>query len=168
MKDSIQYLANIALVMGLVFVGFQLYQDRQLKVAELAFESMNSAILVSLASAGENPQVALAKAIDQPEALTTEELVQLDSIYTTDLLFQRQIHLMELLDIFPEGRDGVSNRNFMTPSGVAYLKETLGFWEISEFQRERLETLLNDDASATGFKTYLNRLRLAELENSDN
>ena len=64
-KDTLPYWlqigANVGLLVGLVFVGFQLYQDRQLKTAELIAGSLQEHHTRNVALMGDDPASALSK-----------------------------------------------------------------------------------------------------------
>ncbi len=60
--------ANIGLLLGLVFVGLQLYQDRQLKTAELIAGSLQEHHDRNVALMGDDPASALSK-LDSSEVL---------------------------------------------------------------------------------------------------
>ena len=60
--------ANIGLLLGLVFVGLQLYQDRQLKTAELIAGSLQEHHDRNVALMGDDPASTLSK-LDSSEAL---------------------------------------------------------------------------------------------------
>lgn len=67
-KDTLHYwlqvVANVGLLVGLVFVGFQLIQDRQLKTAELIAGSLQEAHTRNIALMGEDPASSLSKLED--------------------------------------------------------------------------------------------------------
>jgi len=69
----LQIIGNVGIVLGLVFVGFQLYQDRQLKLAELSAGYFDSRILANSASMGEDPQKSIVKAAISPSTMTAED-----------------------------------------------------------------------------------------------
>ena len=46
---------NIGILLGLVVVALQLYQDRQLKAAEMVMAQLDNAIQIRLALMGEEP-----------------------------------------------------------------------------------------------------------------
>ena len=73
MNPSIQTLSNIAVVVGLIFVGVQIYQDRDLKRNELIAKAYESRMQANLALLGDNPAPALIKAAYDPKNLTPEE-----------------------------------------------------------------------------------------------
>ena len=64
-KDALPYWlqigANVGLLIGLVFVGLQLYQDRQLKTAELIAGSLQEHHARNLALMGDDPASTLSK-----------------------------------------------------------------------------------------------------------
>jgi len=64
---------NLGIVVGLFFVGFQLYQDRQLKQAELSSAYFETRILSNIAAMGEEPQKSIVKAATNPDQMTPED-----------------------------------------------------------------------------------------------
>ena len=73
MNPSIQTISNIAVVIGLIFVGVQIYQDRDLKRNELIAKAYESRMQANLALLGDDPVPALIKAAYDPKNLTPEE-----------------------------------------------------------------------------------------------
>ncbi len=76
-----QIFATLGIILGLVLVGYELRQTRQLTRAQLTSENLSQAIQISLARAGENPESVISKAC-QDQALSPEELVVFDAVMT--------------------------------------------------------------------------------------
>ena len=71
--DWLQSLGNLGIVLGLIFVGFQLYQDRQLKLAELSAAYFEARIQANAAAMGDTPYRSIVKAAMNPSSMTPED-----------------------------------------------------------------------------------------------
>ena len=75
--DWFQRVANSALIVSLILVGYQIKQANDIASATLATAAFQQETDRSLAIMGENPSVVIAKAILEPENLTPDEIVAL-------------------------------------------------------------------------------------------
>ena len=158
-SDSLQIIGNFGVILGLLFVGFQLYQDRELKRAELSFASINSAIDVAIAGIGEDPQQTVAKSVENPESLSNADLFELSRLYRAEFLVSRQIYLMQLFGLFPEGLGERLDDQFLTVPGANYVRSELGNFTLNPAIEEKWMTVLSDPESIHGLRNYLATLR---------
>jgi len=125
----IQAIGNVAVIGGLVFVGLQMQQDRELKRAELAFSAFDTEIAQQVALVGENPAPAVAKALTGVDDLTTEEAIQLEALMWLHMIYWQRNALMDELGVF-EGRwrkdFGLNYFLYETPVGMAWLDQSMG------------------------------------------
>ena len=95
-KDWLEAVGLIAVVVSLLFVGFQLRQDQLIARSELAAEGFN--YLAELHGTLLNEQFArtFAKMLDGPEDLSVEEKLQINAFYRKVLtLYIRECYLVE-------------------------------------------------------------------------
>lgn len=69
MNQWLHFAGNIAILLGLIFVGFQLYQDRQLKSAELIDQVYQNDFQHRMVLLGESAAGAISKAAMSPNEL---------------------------------------------------------------------------------------------------
>jgi type II secretory pathway pseudopilin PulG len=123
-----QAIGNVAVIGGLIFVGLQMQQDRELKRAELAFSAFETVISQQVALAGENPAPAVARALNGVGDLTTEEAIQLEALMWLDMINWQRNALMDELGVF-EGRwrKGLALSYFLyeSPVGMAWLDQNI-------------------------------------------
>jgi hypothetical protein len=124
LADWLQILGNVGIVIGLFFVGFQIYQDRQLKRAELAAGYFENRILANSVAMGEDPQVSIVKAAVDPDAMTPEDayvyFLNLDNWMS---LWMRYSRLEELGMSSDDWQDFSGMMlDFGTPMGVRHVE----------------------------------------------
>ena len=73
-RDWLSLTGNIAIVGSLLFVGYQIQQDRELASAQLQIQTWLSISSWQTAMMGENPSRALSKALTDPESLSAEDV----------------------------------------------------------------------------------------------
>ena len=95
----LQILGNIAIVLGLLFVGLQLYQDRQLKQADFIWSLRSSWIQTELTTLGEEPYKAIVKAAVDPKSLTDEESYILARLVAIDVMLAQNLRDLETLGV---------------------------------------------------------------------
>jgi hypothetical protein len=79
--------ANIGIVIGLILVAGQIYQNSELGRLNFYFTEEDANISIGAMPAGDDLAQAMAKAVDAPESLTTTEMIQLDG-YLTNIITQ--------------------------------------------------------------------------------
>jgi hypothetical protein len=81
-QNWFQIISNIAIIIGLGLVIYELNQSKQFVRAQLANEHMSRMTDRNLASMGDDPREALAKAALRPSALNEVDAVTLDALYS--------------------------------------------------------------------------------------
>ena len=120
-------LANIGVILGLFFVGVQIYQDRKLKEAEILSQYFSDRGQQIIASMGENPQEAIIKAAYAPSELTPEQTF----VYRQYLILHAntwdRFVLLEGAGLYPSRWQNSFDvaADFMTEPGEKFLKESL-------------------------------------------
>ena len=66
--------ANVGLLLGLVFVGLQMQQDRELKRVEMVSRTWTALFEREIAAMGDEPYRAIVKAAVNPDKLTDEDI----------------------------------------------------------------------------------------------
>ena len=93
-KDAFEIVGMIAIIASLVFVGYQLNQDRVIARAELTSDSFH--FVVELNQTLTEPAFAktFAKMLDRPEDLSLDEKIQIDRLFTSvNILYVRECYL---------------------------------------------------------------------------
>ena len=129
--NTLMHLATtVAVVVGVVFVLWELAQNRELVRLEMFSEGTIANRATTVSFAGENPAVVLAKACEGTEELTTEDYIILNFVFNETM---ESISRMRLLEngLYPEeawqGNLIVSRFSFIfsMPAGRAW-------WETRE------------------------------------
>jgi len=93
--NSLQVASNVAVFCGLVIVGFQMSQDRQLSQAQLISDGRISRVEREVALMGEDPTPVVAKSIFEPENLSDSEILIIHSyLFAAIVHEQRQYNLV--------------------------------------------------------------------------
>ena len=121
---------NIGILLGLVFVGVQLYQDRQLKRAEFIHANFIDAAETQRWIGGESPTEALVKVVDRepPVELSDAELAIVVARLDIQFSAWERNSWMERLGVFEGGwREGIGLgiSYFQTPLGRRWLNAEL-------------------------------------------
>ena len=90
MRDSklgywLQLFANIGILAGLIVVGFQMQQDRNLAAANLKSDSFRITYELQLAAMGEDPADSVTRLITAPETITPKDLMVIDAYMNAHL-----------------------------------------------------------------------------------
>ena len=157
LNDWLQTIGNIGILLGLFFVGYQLYQDRELKKAELAFLGMDSNIQLSLALAGEDPFRAIVKLAVNPESATDEDRYIASKVFDALMFSRRRLFLMEAMGLVQPGYDGFVDHEFGTDVGFNYLDTQLDGWGISDHARQSLVSAMRSEGFRQRLRGYLER-----------
>jgi hypothetical protein len=158
------WLGNIGIVFGLVFVGFQMQQDRELKSLEFIAQTLTEYHDATIASIGEDPYRAIVKAAYQPSEMTPEEL------YIYKQYLKLRVHqwnkgtLFELRGIWePTWQDNIGlSPEYGTELGKEYVFQLLDERRFderrysSEFS-EKLRAEVQSPGFTSGLKEYLQR-----------
>lgn len=134
--NSLQIVSNIAVFCGLIVVGFQMSQDRQLSQAQLISDGRISRVQKELSLVGENPTPIIAKSIIEPENLNDSEKLIVHSYLLAAIVHeQRQYNLVAngvYEDLFGEYQLPAywANYYFGNPFAKSWFEETRseGYW----------------------------------------
>jgi hypothetical protein len=144
----LQITGNIGILCGLVFVGLQLHQDRQLKGIEMSMHQLDNALAVRLALFGEQPYQALIKSITEPEQLSAEEAMVLAQIYGAELILYEQTLYMQRSGLWPQ-YDVAIPLTMRTAPGYRYVDGNLAILPLADstkaLWRELIENGEADD-----------------------
>ena len=149
--------ANIGILLGLVFVGLQMLQDRELKRVELFSRTVTDLFERELAAMGDEPYRAIVKAASNPEELTEEEIYVYQTYLSVILLGWHRRNLMEQKGLFDsswQARAGIPVEA-MTKPGAKYLVERLESGYFPKFLSDRLLADVRNPDFASRFQQYL-------------
>ena len=160
LADWLQILGNVGIVIGLIFVGFQLYQDRQLKLADLAAGYFDSRILANSAAMGDEPFKSIVKAAVSHETMTAEDayifFLNLDNWKSLDMRSSRMQQL------------GLYTDSWQTRGLILEAKTEIGLREMSHWlsqgtnfppeYMEKLQRQLEEPGLESEFKKRLELL----------
>ena len=76
-----QIISNVAIIVGLALIGYELKQSKQLAHAQFAQEDFQGLVSTQVATMGEDPREALAKAALHPADLNERDVVALNAYY---------------------------------------------------------------------------------------
>jgi hypothetical protein len=76
-----QIISNVAIIVGLALIVYELNQSKQLAHAQFAQEDFQGLVSTQIATMGEDPREALAKAALHPADLNERDVVALDAYY---------------------------------------------------------------------------------------
>jgi hypothetical protein len=146
--NSLQIASNIAVFSGLIAVGFQMSQDRQLSQAQLISDGRISLVEREMAVFGENPAPTIVKSISSPGNLSDDEILIAHSY-----LFAAIVHEQRQFNLIANGVYEDLFGNYQLPSywvnfyfGNSFAKNwfaaTLeeGYW-LGEFERVLVEAI---------------------------
>ena len=91
-RDWIQIVSNIAILIGLGLVIYELNQSKQLVVAQMAQGISDRLVNQRLALLGDDPRQALARAALDPAALEPSDAVALNTYYEILVLNWTSLH----------------------------------------------------------------------------
>ena len=163
--DLVHVGGNLGILVGLIFVGLQMQQDRELKRAELLYNNYSSIMDFDLALMGENPYHAIIKAAYNPEELTEEEAyINILAVDHTMLGWTRSAW-MEELGLFTGGWQN-SNLGWEmgTSVGRRFVESELQNYELPASFMDKIRTEIR---VSPNFSDRLDRWRGAEVDNVD-
>ena len=146
----LQIIGNIAVLVGLIFVGMQLIQDRDLKEAELVFAHYAETEESLRAQLGEEPLKSIAKLNWEPEDLTDYDILVVYAELRLQMTVWERLSRMEALGLQSgDWRDRVGlgedywGGGFGSPLGKRMLKESLNYPNAlaPEFKAKLLQAL---------------------------
>ncbi len=160
-RDWIQLTTNVAVVIGLLLLIYELNQSRDLTRVQVVDAAYNAAVSRNLAVLGESPEKAIAKSVFSPNEITQSEAVVLSQFYTALLVswlrnkderglgyFERSFEEVIVSEVYflntvPGRKWWASIRGFTDPEIVAAVDKALE--PITpEGQRHMIELLVGD------------------------
>ncbi len=96
-RDWLSIIGNFAIVLSLLFVGYQVQQDRQIAAAQLHLQTWLSISSWQTSMMGENPSIALSRVLEDPESLTMDDVHTANWYVATYLNFLN--HFARLKDL---------------------------------------------------------------------
>jgi hypothetical protein len=95
-KESFEVVGLIAIVASLIFVGFQLRQDRVIARSELGAGTAEAVLSIQEVMADPEQARVYAKMLDHPEDLSVEEMLQINrTLQMVSTLFFRECYLTD-------------------------------------------------------------------------
>ncbi len=163
-NNWLQMLGNLGLIVGLVFVGLQLQQDRELKRIEMVSRVWTDLFEREMAALGDEPYRAIVKAAVAPDALTEEETYVYQTYLSLVLTGWDRRQAMEAFGLFDSGWQAHTGipLEFMTPAGARYLTERLSRGNYPNALAERLLAEVRKPDFTTRLATHLRGLTAPE------
>ena len=150
----IQHIGNLALVLGLLFVGFQLHQDRELKKAELVFTAHTQTSEIYVQYMGENPLKSWEQLIFHPENVSDYDVLVLDAAFAHSFTNYERGSSLERLGLWDSAwRKSLYTADFISPMGQRYLKARLDnehnlLPQVEEYLRNFLDRAAQEQPTA--------------------
>lgn len=163
-NSKLQIGANIAILLGLVMVAFQINQANQISSAEFFDQGITADAERQLALLGENPNESMYRLLHEPDTATPQDYYIADRVYDTlTSQVQRSITL-EQADLYLGNVRGLVRANyelFACPYGVAYLEQLINRIENNEANRSLTPNQDDDQVNVINaeFLTAMKRLR---------
>ena len=130
----LQILGNVAILVGLIFVAVQLYQDRELKAIEMSVAQLDNALQLRMALLGEEPYQVLVKSLTEGAELTREEALILSQVYAAELILYEQTLYMQQVGLWPQYDLGIP-LSMATESGQRHIYANLDALPLSDSTR---------------------------------
>lgn len=146
--------ANLGLLVGLVFVAIQLYQDRQLKTAELIAGSLQEHHARHLALMGDNPATALSK-LSTDQALNERDQFIAKAYFDSHMVIWSRNSILEQIGLLPPAW---SNRLRLADSLWA------NQYGIRAVEKYLQDSMTPSDGLRTKLADELERIRIAYTE----
>ena len=153
-RDWFQILSNVALIVGVAIVIYELRLTRDFTEAEILTVEMSRISDRLLAKMGDAPMSALTKSVHSPEELTEEEIVVLDAYYNLITLNWISLTLTrELIGVgvsvgAEESVRMQARRNFSSEPGRRWLAHWSKTAEIPDIAAIALDEIGRTDESA--------------------
>ena len=139
-RDWLQIVSNLGVVAGLVFLGFQILQDREMKRADMiaaTFQDDNTRLIALL---GENSGATISKIINN-RCLSEEEQTIAAVYYNLRVSSWVRNSYMQEIGLFGSDwheNQSLENSSWEHPSGIAQLEITAADPRIDKAFRDRL------------------------------
>lgn len=163
----IQSSANIGILLGLVFVGFQMQQDKELKRADLVFANLESFFHQNNTILGDASAETFAKAAMTPDELTDADIVILLNYFDSRLLQWNQWQILEDSGLIGPEWQALSDLpwEFGTEVGNRFARQyVLPSESLPADFREKLKRQLETDRQPDSFRALITSLKPQNLE----
>lgn len=147
LADSVQIATGLALVIGLVLVLIELWQSKQLTLAELSSQAFSEVMENARVTMGENPAPVIARACLEPENLDFTDLVVISAYYQAQTASIDRLRILEAVASF-----GVPWQQFATPILADIMATDSG--------KQWLQGAYGEDAEIQAIMEELNQVEL--------
>jgi hypothetical protein len=145
-RDWFQIMSNVAIIIGLGLVIYELNQSKQLVVAQMAQDYVDRMAGQKLALLGDDPRQSFARAALHPAELNPSDAVALATFYEALVINWTSMHRTgEILGVdrgWKEMVAGDTRQHFSTAPGRRWLKAWID--EASVADRDRNFDMLNE------------------------
>ena len=163
----IQVISNFAVLIGLVFVGVQLYQDRELKRIELLDQGWEMDLERLRQIMGEDIGEIIAKSAMQPGELTDGEQYRLIIYFDTVLAQRRRNTMLERVGMRPESWTRLDLPGaFQTEAGKTYIERILrnpepdsADWALPDQIRDVWSRQIQEESFTLGLRSLIEGAR---------
>ena len=163
--DLVHVGGNLGILVGLIFVGLQMQQDRELKRAELIYNNYSSIMEYDIALMGENPHHAIIKAAYNPDELTEEEAyINILAVDYAMLAWTRSAWMEELGLFEEQWRSNTLGWEMGTSVGRRFVESEVNNYELPESFVEKIRTELR---VYPDFRDRLDRWRGAKIDTAN-
>ena len=156
LTDYVHIATGIALAIGIVLVLIELWQAKQLTLAELSSQGFSEAMETARTTMGENPAPVIARSCVEPENLDASDLVVLSAYYQVETAMIDRLRILEVVAEF-----GVPWQQFARPILTSIASTEPGRqWLESNYARDLEIKAILDEVSETsvdcrlGFSGY--------------
>ena len=125
-NNKLQIGANIAILLGLVMVAFQINQANDISSAEFLDTGITADNTRQLSILGENPNESMYRVLHKPHTATPEDYFIADRVYETLIAQIQRSIILSQEDLYLGNVRGLVRANlelFSCPYGIAYLDQ---------------------------------------------
>ena len=155
-RDWLQIFTNLAVVIGIGILIYEINQNKQLVDAQLSYDTWTMYHGELVAMMGETPERSLAKLLTSPDDLSQEDIIVLDKYLTAQFARWRMLQGLQLTGEF--GRDWTPA---VARDSVRFLNSPFGrqWWEQNRVSanpemRSVIDTALGDPPVANYIDYY--------------
>ena len=133
-NNKLQIGANIAILLGLVMVAFQINQANDISSAEFLDTGITADNTRQLSILGENPNESMYRVLHKPNTATPEDYFIADRIYETLIAQIQRSIILSQEDLYLGNVRGLVRANlelFSCPYGIAYLDQFISELEMN-------------------------------------
>lgn len=122
-KEWLQILSNLALLVGIGLVIFEMQQNQTLVRAQLASDGISDRMELATSLIGETPNEVLAKACFSPGELTEEDKLELRRIMRAHILIAIRSRILEGIGNFGGDYESTFRSTYRQLSTIEYFRE---------------------------------------------